>query len=72
MDYIRKKSSFFFPFLFSSLHVFISSFEKCFLQALQIVMIPPRLPSDGDILKDMDQDDLLIFQMVGNDGFQHQ
>jgi len=28
--------------------------------------------SDEDILKDMDQDDLLIFQMVGNDGFQHQ
>jgi hypothetical protein len=35
MDYIRKKSSFFFPLLFSSLHVFISSF-------LQIMMIPPR------------------------------
>jgi hypothetical protein len=28
--------------------------------------------SDEDILKDMDQDDFLIFQMVGNDGFQHQ
>jgi hypothetical protein len=28
--------------------------------------------SDEDILKDMDQEDLLIFQMVSNDGFQHQ
>jgi hypothetical protein len=28
--------------------------------------------SDEDILKDMDQDDLVIFQMIGNDGFQHQ
>jgi len=28
--------------------------------------------SDEDILKDIDQDDLLKFQMVGNDGFQHQ
>jgi hypothetical protein len=27
---------------------------------------------DEDILENMDQDDLVIFQMTSNDGFQHQ
>jgi hypothetical protein len=49
----------FFFFFFFHL-AFISSLEKCLLQTLQIVMIPPHL----QVMNNMDQDDLLIFQMM--------